>query len=165
MILCIQQVSNNFLVNWTAWFYILFLDLSIIVGWPTEDTSLHEYTWASSVYLFRSTFCTLCCAVLSHLSHVQLFATLWTIAHQAPSAYGILQARVLEWVVVPSPRGSFQPRDQTHVSWISRWILYHYATWETHILFTKNKFPIIIVTSLHWISNLCNHYKTSKLIW
>ena len=32
------------------------------------------------------------------LSHVQLFATPWTVAHQTPSVYGILQARILEWV-------------------------------------------------------------------
>ena len=32
------------------------------------------------------------------------------------SVYGILQARMLEWVVMPSSRGSSQPRDQTHIS-------------------------------------------------
>ena len=30
------------------------------------------------------------------------------------SAHGILQARILEWVAMPSSRGSSQPRDQTH---------------------------------------------------
>ena len=35
------------------------------------------------------------------------------IAHQAPLFTGILQARVLEWVAMPSSRGSPQPRDQT----------------------------------------------------
>ena len=34
--------------------------------------------------------------VLSHFSHVQLFVTLWTVAHQAPLSVGILQARILE---------------------------------------------------------------------
>ena len=34
------------------------------------------------------------------------------------SVHGILQARILEWFVVPSPRGSAQPRDQTQVSLI-----------------------------------------------
>ena len=40
--------------------------------------------------------------------------------------YGILQARVLEWVAISSSRRSSQPRDQTFVSCISclgRWIL------------------------------------------
>ena len=30
---------------------------------------------------------------------------------------GILQARILEWVVLPSSRGSSQPRDRTQVSY------------------------------------------------
>ena len=32
------------------------------------------------------------------------------------SVHGIPQARILEWVAVPSSRGSSVPRDQTHVS-------------------------------------------------
>ena len=32
------------------------------------------------------------------------------------SVYGILQARILEWVAMPSPMESSQPRDWTHVS-------------------------------------------------
>ena len=32
------------------------------------------------------------------------------------SVHGILQARILEWVPMPSSRGSSQPRDQTWVS-------------------------------------------------
>ena len=34
------------------------------------------------------------------LSHVQLFATLWTVAHQAPLSMGFFQASVLEWVAI-----------------------------------------------------------------
>ena len=43
------------------------------------------------------------------------------------SVHWILQARILEWVAVPS-RGSSQPRDQTHISCVScigRRFLYH----------------------------------------
>ena len=32
------------------------------------------------------------------------------------SVHGILQGRILDWVAIPSSRGSFQPRDQTQVS-------------------------------------------------
>ena len=39
---------------------------------------------------------------LGHSSHVRLFATLWTVAHQAPLSMGILQARILEWVDMSS---------------------------------------------------------------
>ena len=34
------------------------------------------------------------------------------------SVHGILQARILEWVAMPSSSGSPQPRDRTHVSYI-----------------------------------------------
>ena len=52
------------------------------------------------------------------------------IAHQAPLSKGILQARILEGVHVPS-RGSSRLRDQTQVSYIcvGRQVLYHYGTW------------------------------------
>ena len=39
-------------------------------------------------------------------------ATPWTVGHQ----YGVLQARILEWVAIPFSRESSQPRDQTQVS-------------------------------------------------
>ena len=35
---------------------------------------------------------------------------------QAPLSMGILQTRILEWVAMPSSRGSSQPKDQTQVS-------------------------------------------------
>ena len=41
--------------------------------------------------------------VLRCYSHVQLFATPWTVVHQASSVHGILQARTLEWVAIPPP--------------------------------------------------------------
>ena len=37
----------------------------------------------------------------------------------ASSVHGILQARILEWVAMPSSRGSSQPRDRIHVSYVS----------------------------------------------
>ena len=43
-------------------------------------------------------------ACISHFSCVQLFVTPWTVAHQAPLSMGILQARILEWVVMPFSR-------------------------------------------------------------
>ena len=35
------------------------------------------------------------------------------------SVHGILQARILVWIAMLSSRGSSQPRDQTHISWVS----------------------------------------------
>ena len=58
--------------------------------------------------------------------------------HNLPgsSVHGTLQARILKWIAMPSSRGSSQPRDWTHVSFISctgKWILCHYAIWEAHL--------------------------------
>ena len=63
------------------------------------------------------------------ISHVQLFATAWTI-HSPP---GFFQARILEWVAISFLRRSFRLRDWTHMFFmfcVGRQILYHWATWE-----------------------------------
>ena len=48
---------------------------------------------------------------------VQSGPTLWD--HMDYIVHGILQARILKWVVVPFSRGSSQPRDWTEVSHIA----------------------------------------------
>ena len=68
------------------------------------------------------------CVCLSHFSHVWLFATLWTVACQAPLSMEILQARILECVAITSSRESSQPRDWASLSYVScigRQALYH----------------------------------------
>ena len=57
-----------------------------------------------------------CVHMLSHFSRVQLFETPMDCSPPGSSVHGILQARILEWVDMPSSRGSSQPRDQTQVS-------------------------------------------------
>ena len=46
------------------------------------------------------------------------------------SVHGILQARRLEWVAIPFPRGSSQPRDWTQVSHIAGRFFTIWATME-----------------------------------
>ena len=55
---------------------------------------------------FQRTLKSFLYAVLSLFSHVRLFVTPWTVAHQAPLSMGILQAGILEWVSRPFSRGS-----------------------------------------------------------
>ena len=54
--------------------------------------------------------------MLGCFSPFRLLATLWTVAPPGCSVYGILLARILEWIAMPSSRGSFRPKDQTSVS-------------------------------------------------
>ena len=58
--------------------------------------------------------------------------TPWTLACWSPLSMRFSQARILEWIVISSFRGSAQPRDQTCGFWIGRLILYHLTTGETH---------------------------------
>ena len=53
------------------------------------------------------------------------------------SVHGILQARVLEWVAMPSSRGSSQPRDQTQISHIADRFFTIWATREAVTQWTK----------------------------
>ena len=59
------------------------------------------------------------CCVLSHLSRVHLFCEPMDLSLPGSSVHGILQARVLEWVAMPSSRGSSRPRDWTCISLMS----------------------------------------------
>ena len=70
---------------------------------------------------------------------LQLCPTLRDLMDCSPPCspvHGIFQARIVEWVAMPSSRGYSPPRG-THISYVScigRWVLYHWATWETHPL-------------------------------
>ena len=74
------------------------------------------------------------------------------------SVCGILQSRILEWVAMPSSRGSSPPRDQTHISCISWQILYHWATREA---FSKR----IIMRRLNDTSKEIWKYVLHRKIW
>ena len=57
-----------------------------------------------------------------HAKSLELCPTLCDPMECSPpgsSIHGILQARILEWVAVPSSRGSSRCRDQTHIPCIS----------------------------------------------
>ena len=62
----------------------------------------------------------------------QLFCDLKASSPPGSSVHRVLQARILEWVAMPSSRGSSQPMDGTYISCIGRWTLYHWATREAH---------------------------------
>ena len=93
----------------------------------------------------------------------------WTAAHQAPLSVctakasplgsgskrgclmeesvvggsGILQARILEWAVISFSRGFSQPRDQTHMSYVSTLVGGSFTTsvtWEACLLKKKLKY-------------------------
>ena len=53
------------------------------------------------------------CAMLCLVTpHIRLFETPGTVAHQPPLSMGIFQARILQWVAMPSTGESSPPKDQ-----------------------------------------------------
>ena len=65
---------------------------------------------------------------------------------QAPLSM-ILQARILEWVAMPSSGGSSQPSDRTQVSCIASGFLTSWAIMETH-MYVCVCVPICFLTSI-----------------
>ena len=83
------------------------------------------------------------------------------------SVHGILQARILEWVAMPSSRESSRSRDWTCVSCssciVGGWILYHWATKEAHTMTVQlpnswNKVNTILTCSLRSNFISCTNY-------
>ena len=76
-------------------------------------TQLSGFHFSLSYHLSPSKLCGLV---------TQLYPTFFNSMDYSPpdsSVHGILQARIPEWVAMPSSRGSSQPRDQTQVSCIT----------------------------------------------
>ena len=111
----------------------------------------------TDLYVFVVCVC-VCVCVLSP-SDVWLFMTPMDGSPPGSSVYGIFQARLLEWIVISSSRGSCRPRGQTCISWVScidRQILYHCSSWEPllttwieMIYFLKNLILVFALLSPH----------------
>ena len=62
---------------------------------------------------------------LGHFSHVQLFATPWTVARQAPLSMGF-STRLEYWSGLPRPPpGDIRDPGTETISYIGKWVLYH----------------------------------------
>ena len=75
-----------------------------------------NFEWKHSVH--KTVFSTL------HAKLLQSCPTFCNPMDPSPTGsavHGILQARILEWVALHTFRGSSRPRDQTCVSYVSRW--------------------------------------------
>ena len=98
----------------------------------------------------------LCCA--SSLSRVWLFVTPWTVAHQAHLFMGILQAKILEWVAMPSSRGIFPTQGLNLVLLHYRWIFYQLSYHKSLITL----YIYIIIIKLFYYKILLLNYLLLK---
>ena len=86
-----------------------------------------------------------------HVCSVALVMSLWDSMNCSPpgsSVHGILQARILEWVAMPSSRGSSQPRDWTRVSCAASrsLLLSHQGSPSTNIYWYKHEEGMILTS-------------------
>ena len=66
----------------------------------------------------------MCCTCAKSLQSCLTLCDPMDCSPLGSSVHGILQARILEWVAMPSSKGSPRPRDKTCVSYIS------YTDWQ-----------------------------------
>ena len=83
-----------------------------------------------------------CAAVLNCSAESESFATPWTIACQAPLSVGILQARILEGLAMPSSRGIFPTQGSNPGLPRCRQILYRLSHQGSSIFQKSNFTPI-----------------------
>ena len=115
-------------------------------------------------------------------SHVWLFATRWTIAHQASLSMGIFQARILEQAAMPFSRVSSQPRDWMQISQVVGGFFYHLShqgspilgvmapirRQNTDLMFTfKRSVNVIVIPKEDDLCILCSDipFQRTNTIW
>jgi len=87
-----------------------------------------------SIYSFELILYMICACVFSHSVMSNSLQPCGNCSPPGSSIHGILQVGILEWVDISFSRVSSWPRDGTHVSCIGRRIPYHWATWETYMV-------------------------------
>ena len=112
----------------------LFLDGSlweklVSMFWEYSHSTVERPLWRANVCQSQSLSCAWLCNPMD-------------CSPPGSSVHGILQARKLDWVAISSSRGSSPPRNWTRVSYTGRWILHHWATWET--------LPLLIAAPNWW---------------
>ena len=121
---------------------LIFTDFSV------EFESTYNFLWLRKCVSLYIAVC----------SVAQLCPALWDpMDCSLPSSYvcGILQARILEWVAMPTSKASSQPRDRTHtfyITHISRQIFYHRtpAILPSITFFCLNLFCILSLSPSLW---------------
>ena len=94
---------------------------------------------------------------------IQSCLSLWDAIDCSPpgsSAHGILQARILKWVAMPSFRGSSKPRDQTGIS--SFPALHFQIPWEGQSIYSAEQLGRNICAD--WASKVALGVKNTSVI-
>ena len=106
--------------HWIRSLFLPHLSVRVALTLLSRLTSIVSYRWSRCLHVYAQSCPTLCHPL--------------DCSPPGSSVHGILQARILEWVAMPSSRGPSWPRDQNPrylpSSWMGKRILYHCVTWE-----------------------------------
>ena len=131
--------------------------------------------WLNGTEYYNSCCCTtvfgavLCCA--ESLQSCLTLCDPMDCSLPGSSVHGILQARILKWVIMPSSRGSSWPSDWTHISDVScigRWFFTTSTTLEAQWFGTcicckvSNTISLVNISQHTWLQ--CNYEKFWDLI-
>ena len=116
-VLYLHLVVRNFfiLAIWVGlyWYFIIVLICIFLI---TDEYKQHLFIHLYKIICFSSIVSCLSISLCVRAKLLQLCLTLCHPVDYSPrgfSVHGILQARILEWVAMPSSRGSSWPRGQT----------------------------------------------------
>ena len=146
-----SELSNQNHVTYTRYLFI--------VSNPWKDSKVNLLRGKKSHGFWLPKYIPAVSCVLSRSVMSDLFDPM-DCSLPGSSGHGILQARVLEWVAVPSSRGSSQPRDPPQVSgtaggfftlWATREALEMGSRVQTLAL-TLNCWVVTLVKLLHSLS-------------
>ena len=104
-----------------------------------EDTHTHTHTQ-------KERYAYICVRAKSLPSHMTLCDSIDS-SLPGSSILGIHRARILECIAILPFRASSQPRDQTHISCIGRWVLYHWC----HL---RNRVHIYILIYIYTLTHI-----------
>ena len=115
---CHSAVSRS---KWLSW----------LLAWPWFKAPLHISCLLRRPFIVLDFVLGLDCAVLICSPMSNSFQPHGLVAHQAPLSMGILQAGMLEWVVMPILQGIFPSQQSNPGLPHCRWVLYHLSYQES----------------------------------
>ena len=116
------------LASHSLYLFLTNKDSIFVHTWSRKNSQKSYALWVCLQVYFEP-------CVLSHFSHVWLFATPWTVACQAPLSMGF--SRQEYWSGLPFlppgdlPYPEIEPASLTSIC-IGRWVLYHWCHLEIH---------------------------------
>ena len=110
---------------------------------PFKTLSSHSYHYLRIWHILHI------CAVLSHFNPVRLFATLWTVAHQAPLSMGF--SRQEYWRGLPCPpTGDLSDSGIEHASLKSLALAGTITAWEAHYVYNSESGSCSVMSDSLW---------------